>query len=170
MVVDWAGACERGEGCLASHPAGVAARDEQLGAADGSYAALLEPIGRHFGQQLGECSLGLGHLLRESLGTPAAGAGRRSRALAAPAADRCLGESFPGERSQALAHVLGSGDHERAQLVEGGVSRLHGTAPLEREQAQILASTTAAGKAQALAAEQPPGGQSRVELVRHPQK
>ena len=75
------------------------------------------------------------------------------------------GESLPGERSQTLAQLIGSGDQERAQLVEGGVARLHGAAALEQEQAQVLAPTTAAGKAQALAAEQPPRSQSGVDQI-----
>jgi hypothetical protein len=51
------------------------------------------------------------------------------------------------------------------QLVEAGVPRLHGTAALEQEQAQVLASTIPAGKAQALAREQPARGQGRVDEV-----
>ena len=68
----------------------------------------------------------------------------RSRAAA-------LGESLPRERSQTLAQLVGSGDQERAQLVEGGVARLHRAATLEQEQAQVLAPAATAGKAQTLA-------------------
>jgi len=67
---------------------------------------------------------------------------RADRAPARPS--RRLGESRHGESSQALAHVVGGGDEERAQLVEGGGARLHGAATLEQEQTQILAPTTAA--------------------------
>jgi hypothetical protein len=65
--VDRAGARERSEGSLACHPARVTARNEQLGAADRSHAALLEQIGGDLGEQLSECTLGLCHLAGESL-------------------------------------------------------------------------------------------------------
>jgi hypothetical protein len=42
-----------------------------------------------------------------------------------------LGEFLPGEPSQAPTHVIGRGDEDRAQLVEGGGARLHGAATLE---------------------------------------
>jgi hypothetical protein len=62
---------ERGEGGLAPDPAGVAALDEQLRGADGSNATLLEQLGRQLGEERGECALGDGDLLRESLDTVA---------------------------------------------------------------------------------------------------
>ncbi len=65
--VDRAGAGERGEGCLARHPARVTARDEQLGAADRSHPALLEQLGRDLGEEGSKRALGVCHLLRESL-------------------------------------------------------------------------------------------------------
>jgi hypothetical protein len=49
---------------FASHPAGIAAGDEQLSTADRSHAALLEQIGRQLGHQLGERALGLCDLRR----------------------------------------------------------------------------------------------------------
>jgi hypothetical protein len=61
--VDRTRAGERGEGCLARHPARVAARDEQLGAADRSDAALLEQIRRRLGEERSQCALGLGHFV-----------------------------------------------------------------------------------------------------------
>jgi hypothetical protein len=69
--IDWARAGERGEGGLASHAAGVAAGDEQLGGADGPHAALLEQIGRDLGDERGESPLGLREFLRQSLDAPA---------------------------------------------------------------------------------------------------
>src|SRR5688572_2855432 len=167
--IDRAGSGERGEGCLARHPARVAARDEQLGGADRSKTALREQIGRHLGQQLGECSLGLGHLLRQSLDALAEPPEHAvSDIWTRPQPSRGSGESLPGEPSQALADVIGGGDEERAQLVEGGGARLHGAATLEQEQTQILAPTTPAGSAQALAAEEPARGQSRVDQIALP--
>jgi len=76
-----------------------------------------------------------------------------------------VGESLPGEHSQTRAHVIGRSDEKRAQLVEAGVPRLQRPAALEQEQAQVLASSTAAGKAQPFAAEQPPRSQSRVDQI-----
>ena len=164
--IDRTGAGERGEGCLAPHPAGVAARDEQLGAADRSHTALREQIGRYLGQQLGQRSLGLGHLLRQSLDALAKPPEHAvSDIWTRPQLSRRVGESLAGERSQALADVIGGGDEDRAQLVEGGSARLHGAATLEQEQTQILAPTTPAGNAQALAGEQPARGQSRVDEI-----
>ena len=64
--------------------------------------------------------------------------------------------------------MIGGGDEDRAQLVAGGGACLHGAATLEQEQAQILAPTTPAGKAQALTAEEPARGQSRVEQIALP--
>src|SRR4051794_15308118 len=69
--VDRAGAGERGEGCLASHPAGVAARDEQLGAANRPDAALLEQSGRDLGDECSQCTLGHRDLARKALDMPA---------------------------------------------------------------------------------------------------
>jgi hypothetical protein len=60
--------------------------------------------------------------------------------------------------------MIGSG-HQECQLVEGGGARLQGAAPLEQEQAQLFAPSSAAGNAQALAAEQPPRGQRRVDQI-----
>jgi hypothetical protein len=64
--------------------------------------------------------------------------------------------------------MIGSSDHERAQLVERGGARLHGATALEQEQAQVLTSTTPAGNTQALACQQPPRGQSRVDQIALP--
>ena len=113
---------------------GVAARDEQLGAADRPHTALLEQIGRHLGEERGEGTLGLCHLLRESLDAlsePTQDAVQDIRARPQPS--RRLGESLPGERSETRAQMIGSSDQERAQLVEGGGARLHGAAALEQE-------------------------------------
>jgi len=87
---------------------------------------------------------------------------------AGPKPSRCAREELPGERAETLAHVIGSGDKGRAQLVEGGVARLHRAAALEQEQAQVLAPTTTAGKAQPLAAEQPPRSQTGVDQIALP--
>jgi hypothetical protein len=116
------------------------------------HPALLEQLGRHLGDHFGQCSLGLGHLLRESrdaLPEPAQHAAHGTWTRPQPSSR--LGESLPGQPSQALAHLIGGADEDRAQLVECGGARLHGAATLEQEQAQILAPTTPAGQAQALA-------------------
>src|SRR5712691_5616547 len=84
---------------------------------------------------------------------------------AGPQPSRSAGEPVAKERSQPLADVIGSGNQESVQLVEGGGARLHGAAALEQEQAQVLASTTTAGKAQAFAAQQPPRSQSGVDQI-----
>jgi hypothetical protein len=167
--VDRAGAGERGKGCFASHAAGIAARDEQLSAADRPHTALLEQRGCDLGDQGSECALGLCHLRRESLHTPAEPPQNAVYDFGAgPQPSRSAGESVPRERSQTLAHGIGSGNQKRVQLVEGGVARLHGAASLEQEQAQVLALTAAPGKAQAFAAQQPPRGQSRVDQIALP--
>ena len=49
--IDRASAGERGEGCFAPHPTGVAARDEQLSGADRSHAALVEQSRRELSDQ-----------------------------------------------------------------------------------------------------------------------
>jgi hypothetical protein len=66
---------------------------------------------------------------------------------------------------QTLAHVLGGGEEDSAQLVEGGGACLHGAATLEQKQAQVLAPTASARKAQALAREQAARGEGGVDQV-----
>src|SRR4029450_2112309 len=133
----------------------------------GSHAALLEQIRSDLGAERGECSLGLGQLLRQSpdaLAEPPQHAVRNICTRPQPSGR--LGESLPGEPSQTFAHVIGSGDQERAQLVEGGLARPHSSAPLDQAHAQVLAPPSAAGEAQVLAAEEPARGRSGVnELV-----
>jgi hypothetical protein len=153
--VDRACACERGERCLASHPAGVAAGDEQLCATDRPQTALLEQSGRDFGDERSEGALSFCELPRESLDAPAEPPQNAVPDLGVgPQPSRRAGESLPGERSQTRTRVIGRSHHQSAQLIEGGVARLHRATTLEQEQAQVLAPTTAAGNAQAFAAEQ----------------
>ncbi len=164
--VDRPRAGERGEGCLARHPAWVTARDQQLRAADRSHAALLEEIRRDLGEERGKGALGVCHLPRESLDALAEPTQNAVRDIGArPQSSRRVGKPLPREGSQTLAQVIGSGDRECVQLVEGGGACLHGAATLEQEQAQVLAPTTAAGNAQALTADQPPRGQTRVDQI-----
>jgi hypothetical protein len=124
---------------------------------------------RNLGEERGQRALSLGYLVCESHGAlaePTQDTSRDLRARAEPG--RRLGEPVPRERSQAGAQMVGSGDQERAQLVEGGGARLHGAAAFEQEQAQVLAPTTTAGKAQTLTAEQPARGQSSVDQITLP--
>ena len=104
--VDRAGAGERGEGCLASHPTGVAAGDEQLRTADRAHAALLEQRGRDLGDERCEGTLGLRHLVRQPFGAPAEAPQNAVHDLAAgPQPGGRAGEGLPAERSQTLAHA-----------------------------------------------------------------
>ena len=50
-------------------------------------------------------------------------------------------------------------------MVESGGAGLHGAAALEQEQAQVLAPTAPAGKAQALAGEQAARGEGGVNQI-----
>src|SRR4029077_11037072 len=133
---------------------------------DRPHTALLEQRWCDFGDERSEGALSLCELPRESLDAPAEprhtpvlilGFGRQP--------SRRAGESLPGERSQTRTRVIGRSHHQSAQLVEGGVARLHRAATLEQEQAQILTPATAAGNAQAFAAEQPPRRQSRIDQI-----
>ncbi len=78
---------------------------------------------------------------------------------------RLPGQPLARERLQTLAHVLRGGDQDRAQLIEGSGARLRGAAALEQKQAQVLAPTAPAGKAQALAGEQAARGEGSVDQI-----
>jgi hypothetical protein len=78
------------------------------------------------------------------------------------------GKSLPRKCVKTLAHVLGGGDEDSAQLVEGGGARLHGAAAFEQEQAQVLAPAASTGKTQALASEQAARSEGRVDEIALP--
>jgi hypothetical protein len=84
---------------------------------------------------------------------------------ARPKTRRRRGESRARERPKTIAHLIGSGDEQRAQLVESGGARLHGASTLEQEQAQVLAPAASTRNAEPLAGEQPSRSQSRVDQV-----
>jgi hypothetical protein len=131
--VDGARAGECGEGSFASHSAGIAARDEQLSTADRSHAAFVEQTWCDLGDKSSEGVLGLCHLPRESLHATAEPSHDAVRDLGArPQPSGSTSEFVSGEGSQARADVIGSGDKDRAQLVQGRVTRLHGAAALEQ--------------------------------------
>jgi hypothetical protein len=93
--VDRAGAGQGGEGRFACHSLRVAARDEQLCAADGSDAGFGAQIGCELGDQGGEATLNLCHLLGEAFDAtpePAQHAGGGVRAC--PLASGRAGESL----------------------------------------------------------------------------
>jgi hypothetical protein len=150
--VEGAGTGERGEGRFACHPVGVAAGDEQLRGADRSDAAFGEQGGGDLAEDLEESAIHLHYLVAQSLGPP-----RKPvqdgvadiRARSQPS--RRSREPLTAERPKALGQMLGSGDDERAQLVEGGRARLDGDSTLEQEQAQLFAPSTTARKAEPLA-------------------
>ena len=87
--VDWAGAGERGEGCLACHPPRVAAGDEQLRRTHGADAALVEQFGCRLGDQAASARSISWHLACQVAGF--ARPIRRSTSLA----PRCLAAAEP---------------------------------------------------------------------------
>jgi hypothetical protein len=74
-------------------------------------------------------------------------------------------EPLAAELAKALTQRLGSGNDERAQLVEGGRARLDGASTLEQEQAQLFTPSAAARKAEPVAGQQPSRGQRRVDQI-----
>src|SRR5580765_8076870 len=169
--LDGARAGECGEGSFASHSAAIAARDEQLRGADRSHAALLEQTRCELGDKLSERALYICDLSRESLDATAEPLQDAVRDRGArPQPGGSTGESVTRERSQTRADGIGSGDKNRAQLVQGRGPRLHRAAALEQQQPQLLATAPTARKAQPLTAEQPAGSKRRVDQIALPSR
>jgi hypothetical protein len=163
--IDRACAGERGEGGLGAHPGRVAAGDEQLRRADGPDAALGEQRGCQRRDQPFELGVDLLRLGGEREHSPAQPPQDGCGALGGAQARSLLGERQPAQALEPAAQFRRSGDHERVQLVERGRLRLAGAAPLEQQDAQLLAGAEAAQPGEALAAEQTAGGGGGVELV-----
>src|SRR5919109_265731 len=103
---DGAGASERGEGSLVSHPLWIAAGDDELGGADGSDAALDEQVGNERRDDPPELGLELSQLAREQScagGEPAQDRDEDALALLARAQPRtAVGELVAPEHLEPL--------------------------------------------------------------------
>src|SRR5262245_34153581 len=85
-----------------------------------------------------------------------------------PQSSSSAGESVAGERSQTRADRIGSGDKNRAELIQGRVPGLHRATALKQQQSQLLAATGAPGKAQPFTAQQSAGSKRRVDQIALP--
>jgi hypothetical protein len=106
----------------------------QLRGADGSDAAFLEQSGRELGEDLEQFAVDLEHLMAESLGPAAEPLQDGGADIGTwPEPRRRSRQPLAAELAKTHTQRLGSGDDERAQLVEGGRARLDGASTLEQE-------------------------------------